>query len=56
MHHFSYRAGVLHAEGVAIPQIAAEVGSNPNGIGYVGYAYAGAKGTKIVTIESSPMR
>lgn len=32
-------------------QIAAEVGSNPNGIGYVGYAYAGAKGTKIVTID-----
>ena len=27
MHHFSYRAGVLHAEGVAIPQIAAEVGT-----------------------------
>ncbi|MBE7495388.1 MAG: phosphate ABC transporter substrate-binding protein [Verrucomicrobiaceae bacterium] len=31
-------------------QIAAEVGSNPNGIGYVGYAYAGARGIKVVTI------
>jgi diaminopimelate decarboxylase len=27
MHHFSYRGGVLHAEGVAIPRIAAEVGT-----------------------------
>ena len=34
-------------------QIAAEVGSNPNGIGYIGYAYAGAKGVKIVSIGGS---
>jgi diaminopimelate decarboxylase len=27
MHHFTYRAGVLHAEDVAIPSIAAEVGT-----------------------------
>ena len=27
MHHFSYRGGVLHAEGVAIPRIAADVGT-----------------------------
>ena len=31
-------------------QIAAEVGSNANGIGYVGYAYSGAKGIKVATI------
>jgi phosphate transport system substrate-binding protein len=31
-------------------QIASEVGSNANGIGYVGLAYANSKGTKIVTI------
>jgi phosphate transport system substrate-binding protein len=31
-------------------QIASEVGSNANGIGYVGLAYAGSKGCKIVTI------
>lgn len=31
-------------------QIASEVGSNANGIGYVGYAYSGAKGIKIATI------
>jgi len=34
-------------------QIAAEVGSNPNGIGYIGYAYAGAKGVKIASIGGS---
>lgn len=34
-------------------QIAAEVGSNPNGIGYVGYAYSGAKGLKVVSIAGS---
>ncbi len=27
MHHFSYRGGVLHAEDVAVPRIAAEVGT-----------------------------
>jgi phosphate transport system substrate-binding protein len=31
-------------------QIASEVGSNANGIGYVGLAYANSKGTKVVTI------
>ena len=31
-------------------QIASEVGSNANGIGYVGYAYAGAKGIKVASI------
>ena len=31
-------------------QIASEVGSNANGIGYVGYAYSGAKGIKITTV------
>ncbi len=34
-------------------QIASEVGSNANGIGYIGYAYAGAKGVKIVSIGGS---
>ncbi len=34
-------------------QIAAEVGSNPNGIGYVGYAYSGAKGIKVVSIAGT---
>ena len=34
-------------------QIAAEVGANPNGIGYLGLAYAHAKGTKIVSIEGA---
>ncbi len=34
-------------------QIAAEVGANPHGIGYLGLAYAHAKGTKIVTIEGA---
>jgi phosphate transport system substrate-binding protein len=32
-------------------QIAAEVGRNPNGIGYVGLAYMNAPGTKIATID-----
>jgi len=31
-------------------QIAAEVGKNPNGIGYVGIAYVGAPGVKVVSI------
>jgi phosphate transport system substrate-binding protein len=32
-------------------QIAAEVGKNPNGIGYVGVAYIEAPGVKVVTID-----
>jgi phosphate transport system substrate-binding protein len=32
-------------------QIAAEVGRNPNGIGYVGLAYMNAPGTKVATID-----
>lgn len=32
-------------------QIAAEVGKNPNGIGYVGLAYANAKGIKVIAVE-----
>ena len=32
-------------------QIAAEVGANVNGVGYVGYAYADAKGARIVSID-----
>jgi phosphate transport system substrate-binding protein len=32
-------------------QIAAEVGKNPNGIGYVGLAYIKAPGTKVVPID-----
>ncbi len=32
-------------------QIAAEVGKNPNGIGYVGLAYMKAPGTKVVPID-----
>ncbi len=32
-------------------QIVSEVASNTNGIGYVGYAYAGAKGIKVVSID-----
>ena len=32
-------------------QIAAEVGKNPNGIGYVGLAYVKAKGVKVVSID-----
>ena len=34
-------------------QIVSEVASNVNGIGYVGYAYAGAKGIKIVTLDGN---
>lgn len=34
-------------------QIAAEVGANPNGIGYLGLAYAHAPGTKIVSIDGA---
>ena len=33
-------------------QIAAEVGKNPNGVGYVGLAYIKAKGIKVVSIDS----
>ena len=32
-------------------QIAAEVGKNPNGIGYVGMAYMKAGGVKVVPID-----
>jgi phosphate transport system substrate-binding protein len=32
-------------------QIAAEVGKNPNGVGYVGLAYTKAQGVKINSIE-----
>ena len=34
-------------------QIAAEVGKNPNGIGYVGLAYVKAKGIKVVSIDAA---
>lgn len=34
-------------------QIAAEVGKNPNGIGYVGLAYLDVAGTKVVSIEGA---
>lgn len=34
-------------------QIAAEVGKNPNGIGYVGLAYMKAGGIKVVTIDGA---
>jgi phosphate transport system substrate-binding protein len=34
-------------------QIAAEVGKNPNGIGYVGLAYAKASGVKVVPIDGA---
>jgi phosphate transport system substrate-binding protein len=34
-------------------QIAAEVGKNPNGIGYVGLAYMKASGIKVLTIEGA---
>lgn len=34
-------------------QIAAEVGKNPNGIGYVGLAYMKASGIKVVTIDGA---
>src|SRR5207253_9751793 len=32
-------------------QIAAEVGKNPNGVGYVGMAYTKAGGIKVVPVE-----
>src|SRR5215211_560148 len=35
-------------------QIAAEVGKNPNGIGYVGLAYEKAPGVKAVAIDGTP--
>jgi phosphate transport system substrate-binding protein len=34
-------------------QIAAEVGKNPNGVGYVGLAYVKAKGIKVVSIDGT---
>ena len=34
-------------------QIAAEVGKNPNGIGYVGLAYIKAKGIKVAPIDNA---
>ncbi|HEY6111569.1 MAG TPA: phosphate ABC transporter substrate-binding protein [Chthoniobacterales bacterium] len=34
-------------------QIAAEVGKNPNGIGYVGMAYTKASGVKVVSIDGA---
>jgi phosphate transport system substrate-binding protein len=34
-------------------QIAAEVGKNPNGVGYVGLAYTKAKGIKVVSIDGA---
>lgn len=34
-------------------QIAAEVGKNPNGVGYVGLAYIKAQGVKVVAIDSA---
>jgi phosphate transport system substrate-binding protein len=34
-------------------QIAAEVGKNPNGVGYVGLAYTKAKGIKVVSIDNT---
>src|SRR5450631_694700 len=34
-------------------QIAAEVGKNPNGVGYVGLAYMKASGIKVLTIEGA---
>jgi phosphate transport system substrate-binding protein len=34
-------------------QIAAEVGKNPNGIGYVGVAYIKAPGVKVIPIEGT---
>ena len=34
-------------------QIVSEVASNANGIGYIGYAYAGAKGIKVVSIDGA---
>ena len=32
-------------------QIATEVANNPNGIGYVGLAYVGAKGIKVIAVD-----
>ncbi len=34
-------------------QIAAEVGTNPNGVGYVGLAYTRAKGIKVLSIDGA---
>ena len=34
-------------------QIAAEVGKNPNGVGYVGLAYMKAGGIKVVPIDGA---
>lgn len=34
-------------------QIAAEVGKNPNGVGYVGLAYTKAKGIRVVSIDGA---
>jgi phosphate transport system substrate-binding protein len=34
-------------------QIASEVANNPNGIGYVGLAYAKAQGIKVVPIDGA---
>src|SRR3954469_21516597 len=34
-------------------QIAAEVGKNPNGVGYVGMAYTKASGVKVVSIDGA---
>jgi phosphate transport system substrate-binding protein len=34
-------------------QIAAEVGKNPNGIGYVGLAYTKAKGIRVISIDGA---
>ena len=34
-------------------QIAAEVGKNPNGVGYVGLAYAKAQGIKVVPVDGA---
>ena len=42
----------LLATSVAIcQQIATEVANNPNGIGYVGLAYVGAKGIKVIAVD-----
>jgi len=34
-------------------QIVSEVASNANGIGYIGYAYSGSKGIKVVSIDGA---
>jgi len=34
-------------------QIAAEVGKNPSGVGYVGMAYTKASGVKVVSIDGA---